>query len=1192
MRMQLCKRSLIIGWSLLVGAGISNVFADDTELYVRSMDESSDVRPQVLIVFDTSGSMATSMTTKKPFDDYSKSYTKIYWSTDGTVPSSTSTNYFLAKLNNCKASIASLAEVGKYTDVVMQWNADSAVKQWQSLNTATSTSAVDCYADLKSAGTTTAYNPGTSVTGFPGSGSAGPYTSNTSEKSSVFASSSSVSLFTDAYVTWYHSAPSVNSTRLEVGKNAIKDLVYANPNVDFGLAIFNINGSAGSGTTDGSNATNWSGARIVKGIQQMTDARRTEFVNVVDSMVANASTPLTQSLYEASLYWAGRAQVPGKHQYGIFKGYTYKSGRYTYRYTATPVFDSTVFTNGGTSNDTYISPFKREGCNDTSYVIFITDGEPNGDTSADEFVRTEYVNTFTVGMSAADKTTYSTKISGSYLAQVAYYMYHQDVNASLSGTQNVSTYTIGFGEDAVNSAGVLLTKTAQWGGGKYYPASDSDALSTSLRKLINDILNRQYSGVTPSVSVNMQDRSENMDRLYYPVFLPKKGPFWPGNIKKLKLKDNLYIADSNNKPAIDTDGRIVSTAKTFWSSVVDGSTVTRGGVQEALSKQTTRSLWTNNGSTLVQLNKTNLLAMNSNNTSTLSSYLGLSSSTGLDDQISWIQGVDVDKTNSDTSLTNRELLLSDMMHSKPVTINYGGDTADVRLLVGSNAGFIHFFKDNDSSNSVSESWAYIPYSLLPAQKTLRDNVDGHAHVYGMDSTAVTYVQDVNSDGKLSSADKDKVWAFMGQRQGGRGLYALDLTSPDSPKLMWSILGGSGSFTRLGQTWSTPQVTKIPGYSKPVLIFGGGYDAGKDALALGTGDSVGNAIYIVDAETGALKFAVTPDASVGANSLQMTDMKDGIAAPVKIVDYDADGYVDHLYAVDTGGNLWRMDFPDSNTSHWKMYKMASLGSDTLRKDDRRFFGQPIVVAFTGQEVTKSTKNGKSSYSYYNTSLYGVLFGSGDRNHPRTDQTVVNDYFMIRDYQKAPYTATDTRPTTYTIDDLYDVSDNAYGQASTTEAQLNIQAGISSKKGWRYQLTGTGEKVFGSGLVSNYKVYFSTYLPEATTSANQCSVGDSIGTTRVYVLDLSTGSYDSSSTAYTSYNDTIIEDLGYIVDGNKNVRLLGPGPGGSALTVSNDGTYTSSGSGTGKSTCTQAPCDAGQTIGSTKPTQFSLYQAQQD
>ncbi len=97
------------------------------------------------------------------------------------------------------------------------------------------------------------------------------------------------------------------------------------------------------------------------------------------------------------------------------------------------------------------------------------------------------------------------------------------------------------------------------------------------------------------------------------------------------------------------------------------------------------------------------------------------------------------------------------------------------------------------------------------------------------------------------------------------MYAMDISDPDSPSLLWRIDETSSGFAELGQTWSVPAVTRIPGYRdgngipKPVLVFGAGYDTDKDSQDIATADTMGRGIFIVDAVTGALVWSMTPAA---------------------------------------------------------------------------------------------------------------------------------------------------------------------------------------------------------------------------------------------------------------------------------------------------------------------------------------------
>ena len=107
-------------------------------------------------------------------------------------------------------------------------------------------------------------------------------------------------------------------------------------------------------------------------------------------------------------------------------------------------------------------------------------------------------------LSSDEKAAYGTTVtygsgnrSSSYLAALAGYMKHKDVNAVSPGTQTVTTFTVGFGDEAISGAGNLFAETARRGGGVYYPATNASALSDALKASLLAILRINTSLVSP-----------------------------------------------------------------------------------------------------------------------------------------------------------------------------------------------------------------------------------------------------------------------------------------------------------------------------------------------------------------------------------------------------------------------------------------------------------------------------------------------------------------------------------------------------------------------------------------------------------------------------------------------------------------------------------------------------------------------
>lgn len=148
------------------------------------------------------------------------------------------------------------------------------------------------------------------------------------------------------------------------------------------------------------------------------------------------------------------------------------------------------------------------------------------------------------------------------------------------------------------------------------------------------------------------------------------------------------------------------------------------------------------------------------------------------------------------------------------------------IYVGTNDGFLHGFKNTDGS----EKFAIIPKALSGKLKNLRVSHD----FYG-DSSHKAY--DVYFKDELDPNLKRKTVIISGLRGGGPYYFAVDVTDPNSPKILWEWTDPN-----MGNTWGKPDIgrVKVGTGIKFAAFLTGGYSIT---------DNQGNSFYIVDIETG-------------------------------------------------------------------------------------------------------------------------------------------------------------------------------------------------------------------------------------------------------------------------------------------------------------------------------------------------------
>lgn len=880
---------------------------------------------------------------------------------------------------------------------------------------------------------------------------------------------------------------------------------------------------------------------------------RERLKNIVSGMLAAGYTPIVDSLYEAGLYFRGQNVLYGLKrgdQSGTDAQYTrvsipasYTGATGVYRAagcTDTDLNVAACTTEAIQGSPTYISPFTA-GCQ-SNHIVLLTDGDPT-------------VNNSVALVEALIGKTCAGTGSGKCSNELATYYDTTDLSG-LADKQNIVLHTVGFNSDGDP---VYLQNLATAGGGTFHTASTASDLETVFTDIINQALKLPTSFVSPSLSVNAFNKLFNSDDVYFSLFTPDTTVAWAGNVKKFKLCSNpatcTYgeIIDSTGTSAISgTTSKILSTAKSYWSSTADGPDVKIGGAGENIPVYTSRKIYTYTGALDLPVGPVDLSVSGGPNivniTNVTPTMLGNAAMTATmqQDIINWMLGknVQLETIPAGTIVASgNRWAFADALHSRPVTITYGSSASNVpvtKILVGTNDGALRM---TNSSNGV-EQWAvYIP-DFLAKQETLMDNANG-THIGGLDGSPTVWTIDNNRDGKIEpetttvSTDpkEDKVYLYIGERRGGRNIYAFDLTpaatltDPTSttdvaPKYMWRIRGGTGDFAALGQTWSKPILAKIlvkgaaagDSITKDVLIFGGGFDPAQDDVMPSGADTLGNAIYIVDPLNGSLVWSAGKTGSGAAKELAA--MNYSIPADISAVDTDGDGAVDRLYAADTRGQIFRIDLGNqidpagadatAKNGGSSGYVFADVGctggvrsnhcSATAKYERRKFFYAPDVA-----QVRDPTFSSTQDYDL-------VTIESGDREDPLDKVTaaltvdpVHNRIYAFRDVNirtGAPASV----PTALADSNLYDATANALQDPAGASYAAALSA-IKAAKGWYIDLkTSTspywfGEKGLAKTTVFGGILYATTYSP-STTAVNACDTAAE-GTGTLYAMNYLNG-----------------------------------------------------------------------------------------
>ena len=692
----------------------------------------------------------------------------------------------------------------------------------------------------------------------------------------------------------------------------------------------------------------------------------------------------------------------------------------------------------------------------------------------------------------------------------------------------ISVYILDAYHDQQNkSHSAVLERAARVAGGEYIPVNNQEDITLAVEKIKAQILASNTTFAAASLPISATNRSQNLNQVFIGMFRPASPlptPRWMGNLKQYKLAEKVTGIDlvdrlGNNAVNLDT-GFVDECATSFWttgsgsywqtvyanalaysgctifptmgtvtgnawSDFPDGPTVEKGGVAEVLRKgnnppttDTTPTWTTGNRSILTYSSSaTNKLEpLSTSNTgwsSTLFDWVK-----GLDDQLSTEF---TDTIVGTTAARTRPSIHGDVIHSRPLPVNYG--TGGVTVYYGTNDGM---FRAVDAANG-RERWAYVAPEHFSKYQRLHD--DSPVVSYPNVSSELNPVpKDYFFDGSFGiyqTLDNTKVWIYPSMRRGGRMLYAFDVTDPAAPAIKWrkgcpnltNDTDCDDGYEQIGQTWSLPSIAFLKGHSTttPVVVVGGGYDRCEDpdSATVSCDSRKGNSIFILNAETGVVIRTFSPS---GAGSF---------AADVAMSDVNGDGSVDYAYAVDTIGNIYRIDFSDTAATNY-----APLGNS--------FWGI--------RKVGYTTGGGRKflyppSLLHVGTKMY-VAVGSGNRerplitNYPYTTPITNRFYVLLDDLAILPSSSTAA------VNMDTDPGMKDFTTLSSTSCEEEGVGPSSGLKGWFMNLPGRGEQVVTSALIAAGMVAFNTNRPTPATSGNACLAP--LGEARGYWVNIVNGS----------------------------------------------------------------------------------------
>ncbi|MBL0394854.1 PQQ-binding-like beta-propeller repeat protein [Ramlibacter monticola] len=260
--------------------------------------------------------------------------------------------------------------------------------------------------------------------------------------------------------------------------------------------------------------------------------------------------------------------------------------------------------------------------------------------------------------------------------------------------------------------------------------------------------------------------------------------------------------------------------------------------------------------------------------------------------VSYLRG---DRTNEGNWYRTRSHVLGDIVNAEaryvkqPLTEYLDPGFSDYKasmasrqptVYVAANDGMLHAF----DALTGQERWAFVPSAVLPEMYRLADVDYATKRRYFVDGTPEIGDICPKAPAATCSGSEWRTIIVGGLNQGGKSYYALDITNPTSPTLLWEFTNSN-----LGFSYGNPRITKLSNGTWVVIVASGYNNA----------DGVGR-VFVINAKTGALINTISTGVGTAAEPSGLAKLQ------ARAPNAASNNTVEEVYGGDLLGNLWRFD----------------------------------------------------------------------------------------------------------------------------------------------------------------------------------------------------------------------------------------------------------------------------------------------